>query len=80
MNLPLYDRNYNARKAVIQWVSAFLAFGPIPMLLHFFTVEYDLFQGIFVATVVVAVQFMAYFLTRRKRAKEDGKDMINQKP
>jgi hypothetical protein len=50
MKFLLYDRHYTPRKAVLHWVSAFLAFGPIPILLHFFTVEYDLFQGVFVGS------------------------------
>lgn len=60
MKIPLYDKRYNARKAVTHWIAAFLAFGPISILLHFFTVEYDLFQGFFVATFVVLVELIAY--------------------
>ena len=60
MKFQLYDRNFNTRKAIIHWITAFLAVGPISILLHFFTVEYDLFQGVFVATFVVVVEFLAY--------------------
>lgn len=63
--LRLYGRNYNARKAVLHWFPAFLAFGPLSILLHFFTWEYDLFQGVFVASSVVLVEYIAFYAGRR---------------
>lgn len=46
----LYERNYNAKKAIIIWVSAFLTFGPISILLHFFTLENVVFQVLLAAS------------------------------
>ncbi len=69
MKFLLYDRHYTPGKAVLHWVSAFLAFGTIPILLHFFTVEYDLFQGVFVGSFVVAVEYFAYYLGKGTSGK-----------
>lgn len=46
----------------MHWILAFLAFGPISILLHFFNVDYDLFQGFFVATFTVAAEYLAFYL------------------
>ncbi len=65
MKFQLFDKNFNTRKAIVHWITAFLAFGPISILLHFFTVDYDLFQGVFVATFVVVIEFLAYRIGKR---------------
>lgn len=71
MKIRLYDRHFTARKALIHWMSGFLAFGPVSILLHFFTVEYDLFQGVFIATFTVAVEYLAFYSGRRSRKKKE---------